>query len=171
GEFSGSSQLWGQQHGLGRNVSVMVSGARQSSCGQPHPTPMQDFRNLEVWKKAHDLALDVHRTLMNQKRIDPNVRSQATRAAQSIPTNVAEGCGKDSRAELARFADIAIGSGTELEYHLLLARDLGQLGRRDYDRLAANTVEVRRMLFGLRKAIKEGKRKAPASLAVASTTG
>ena len=130
---------------------------------------MQDFRNLEVWKKAHDLALDVHRTLMSQKRMDSGLRSQATRAAQSIPTNVAEGCGKDSRAELARFSEIAIGSSTELEYHLLLARDLGQIGAKDYDRLSANTVEVRRMLFGLRKAIRDGKPKEPARLAVAPT--
>ena len=119
---------------------------------------MQDFRNLDVWKKAHDLALDVHRTLNGIKRIDSNLRSQATRAAEAIPTNVAEGCGKDSRAELARFADIAIGSSTELEYHLLLARDLGQLGNRDYDRMSKATIEVRRMLFGLRKAIRTGKR-------------
>lgn len=133
---------------------------------------MQDFRNLEVWKKAHDLALDVHRTLNAQKRIDATLRTQATKAAQSIPTNIAEGCGKDTRAELARFSDIAIGSSTELEYHLLLGRDLGQLPRRDYDRLSANTVEVRRMLFGLRRAIREGKKaRKPAALAVSSTTG
>jgi four helix bundle protein len=132
---------------------------------------MQDFRNLDVWKKAHDLALDVHRTLNANKRISANLKSQATRAAESIPTNIAEGCGKDTRNELARFSDIAIGSSTELEYHLLLGRDLGQVGTKDYERLSANTVEVRRMLFGLRKAIREGKRAAPAKRAVASTTG
>jgi four helix bundle protein len=126
---------------------------------------MQDFRNLEVWKKAHDLAITVHQTFSRLKRVDVGLRSQATRAAQSIPTNIAEGCGKDSRAELARFADIAIGSSTELEYHLLLARDLGQLGTRDHDRLTATTVEVRRMLFGLRKAIRTGKRKATGAAA------
>ena len=120
---------------------------------------MQDFRNLDVWKKAHDLALSVHQTFTRMKRVDASLRSQATRAAQSIPTNIAEGCGKDSRHELARFADIAIGSSTELEYHLLLARDLGQLSNRDYERLATTTVEVRRMLFGLRTAIRTGKRK------------
>jgi len=133
---------------------------------------MQDFRNLDVWKKAHDLALDVHRTLNALKRIDVSLRTQAARAAQSIPTSVAEGCGKDTRAELARFSDIAIGSSTELEYHLLLGRDLGQIPRKDYDRLSASTVEVRRMLFGLRRAIREGKKaRNPANPAVASTTG
>ena len=134
-----------------------------------HPTTMQDFRNLDVWKKAHDLALAVHSTLRRTPRIDTGLRAQASRAAQSIPTNIAEGCGKDSQAELARFSDIAVGSTTELEYHLLLARDLGQLSNKDYERLSASTIEVRRMLFGLRKAIRTGRRKKNSELAVAST--
>lgn len=130
---------------------------------------MQNFRNLDVWKKAHDLAIDVHNTLARTKRIDASLRAQTSRAAQSIPTNIAEGCGKDSQAELARFADIALGSGMELEYHLLLARDLGQLGNKDFERLTTSTIEVRKMLFGLRRAIRSGKRKAPVDQAVAST--
>lgn len=130
---------------------------------------MQDFRNLEVWKKAHDLAIDVHNTLARTKRIEPGLRAQTSRAAQSIPTNIAEGCGKDSQAELARFSDIALGSGMELEYHLLLAHDLGQLGNKDFERLTANTIEVRRMLFGLRRAIRTGKRKTSKHQEVAST--
>lgn len=115
---------------------------------------MQDFRKLDVWTKSHDLALDVHRTLGKQKRIDSGAKSQLNRAAQSIPANIAEGCGRSTAAELARYADQAIGSATELEYHLLLTHDLGFLPQQDFDRLSTNAVQVRRMLFGLRKAVK-----------------
>lgn len=118
---------------------------------------MQDFRNLEVWKKAHELALDVHRTLAKTKKIDPTTRSQISKAVNSIAANIVEGCGKASRQELGRFSDISIGSASELEYWLLLSKDLGQIGEDDHDRLTSNTVQVRKMLFGLRRAIKNGK--------------
>jgi four helix bundle protein len=117
---------------------------------------MQDFRNLEVWNKAHALALDIQKTIGRSKRVDTHVKAQLTRAANSIPANIVEGCGKGSRMELARFSDISIGSSSELEYWLLLSRDLGQIGPRDHDRLTSSTIEVRKMLFGLRKAIKNG---------------
>lgn len=117
---------------------------------------MQDFRNLEVWKKAHELALDIQKTIARSRRIDPHVKAQLTRAANSIAANIVEGCGKGSRLELARFSDIAIGSGSELEYWLLLSRDLGQIVARDHERLTSSTIEVRKMLFGLRKAIRNG---------------
>jgi four helix bundle protein len=123
---------------------------------------MQDFRNLEVWKKAHELALDVHKTLSRSKRIDISARAQISRAANSIAANIVEGCGKSSRHELVRYSDISIGSSSELEYWLLLTRDLGQLPESEHERLSSNTIQVRKMLFGLRNAIKNGKtKKAP----------
>lgn len=115
---------------------------------------MQDFRKLDVWTKSHELALDVHRTLAKLRKIESGTRSQLNRAAQSIPANIAEGCGRSSSAELARYTDQAIGSATELEYHLLLTKDLGSLPEPEFERLTSNTVQVRRMLFGLRKAVK-----------------
>jgi four helix bundle protein len=117
---------------------------------------MQDFRNLEVWKKAHALALDLQKTLGRSKRVESHIRAQMSRAATSIAANIVEGCGKGSRSELARFADISAGSSSELEYWLLVCLDLGQLAPRDHERLTASTIEVRKMLFGLRKAIKNG---------------
>ena len=116
---------------------------------------MQDFRNLDVWHKAHELSLDVHRTLVRHRRVDAHLRSQMTRAARSIPSNLVEGCGTDSQAELARFAGMSIASSSELEYWVLCARDLGYFGNSDFERLTSNTVEVRKMLFGLRKAIRK----------------
>ena len=132
---------------------------RLSVCWSSHHTLMQDFRKLEVWKKAHELALDVQKTIAKTKKLDQSSRSQISRAANSIAANIVEGCAKVSRAELARFSDISIGSSSELEYWLLLTKDLGQLPEPDHSRLTTSTIEVRKMLFGLRRAIKNGKQR------------
>jgi four helix bundle protein len=115
---------------------------------------MQDFRKIDAWRKGHELALDVHRTLARHRRIDAHMRSQMLRAARAIPANLVEGCGKNSQAELARFTDIAIGSCSELEYWILTARDLGYFSAADFERLTAATVEVRKMLFGFRRTVR-----------------
>jgi len=72
--------------------------------------------------------------------------SQIRRACASIPANIAEGCGRSGDAELARFLQIAMGSASELEYHLLLVRGLGLLDSSGYDHLAGEVTEVKRML-------------------------
>ena len=85
---------------------------------------MQDFRNLEVWKRAHQLTLEAYRSTESFPRSELfGLSSQIRRAASSIPTNLAEGCGR-TQAEFARFVQIAMGSACELEYQLLLVRDL-----------------------------------------------
>jgi four helix bundle protein len=112
---------------------------------------MQDFRNLRVWQKAHKLTLDayaVSATNITHPRYF-SLRDQLTRAAISVPANLAEGCGKTGDRELRRFVRVSLGSASELEYHLLLAHDLGLLPGPEYERLAAATVEVKRMLTGL----------------------
>jgi four helix bundle protein len=80
--------------------------------------------------------------------------SQMRRAASSIPANIAEGCGRGGNAELARFLQIALGSASELEYHLILAHDLGYLEKESFERLTAETTEVKRMLTGLRRRLR-----------------
>jgi four helix bundle protein len=117
---------------------------------------MQDFRNLDVWHKAHALAIDVHKTLVRHKRVDAHLRSQLSRASRSVPACLVEGCGTDSQAELARFAGMSIASSSEIEYWVLLAKDVGYFPQTDFERLTANTIEVRKMLFGLRKAVRSG---------------
>jgi four helix bundle protein len=110
---------------------------------------MQDFRNLSVWVKAHKMALDVYvvsAVLVTRREF--SLRNQMVRAAVSVPANIAEGCGRSGGRELRRFCRIASGSGSELEYHLLLARDLGFLPASEYERLATQVVEVKRMLSG-----------------------
>jgi four helix bundle protein len=111
---------------------------------------MQDFRNLRVWQKAHQLTLETYAAFANIK--EPQhfcLKNQVTRAAISIAANIAEGCGRTGDREMRRFVRVSLGSASELEYHLLLARDLVLLTGPTYARLAAATVEVKRMLAGL----------------------
>jgi len=78
-----------------------------------------------------------------------SLRNQMVRSAMSIPTNIVEGSSQDSRREFARFLRIARNSGSELEYHLLAARDMKAITLTNYASLAAQTVEVKKMLHGL----------------------
>lgn len=108
---------------------------------------MKDFRTLKVWEKAHKLVLEVYEATVSFPKSETyGVTSQIQRAAVSIPTNIAEGCGKDSDAELRRYFFIAMGSASELEYLLLLAHDLEYLTDASYNQLKTSLVEVRKML-------------------------
>jgi len=87
---------------------------------------MQDFRQLLVWKRAHAFALNVRRAAQAMPRAGySDLKSQMTRAAQSIVDNIVEGCGASSRLEFARYLDISIKSTSEVDYQLEFARDLG----------------------------------------------
>ena len=116
---------------------------------------MKDFRKQKVWQKAHDLALEVYRvTEAFPKREVFGLTSQIRRAGVSIPANIAEGCGQDTDADFARFLQIAMGSASELEYHLLLVHDLGFVSDPDYERLNNQTTEVKQMLTSFIKKLK-----------------
>jgi four helix bundle protein len=113
---------------------------------------VKDFRELKVWQRAHQLTLAVYRVTASFPRDELyGLTAQLRRSCASISANLAEGCGRSGDAELARFCSIAMGSASELEYHLLLARDLKLLDGKDYTDLAERTSEVKRMLTGLRK--------------------
>jgi len=108
---------------------------------------MRDFRELKVWQKAHALTLDVYRATKSFPREELyGLTSQIRRAAVSIAANIAEGAGKNSRPEFARFLQIASGSASELEYHLLLAGDLGYLSSEFCHGLSEQVVETKKML-------------------------
>jgi four helix bundle protein len=120
---------------------------------------MRDFRKLIVWQKSHALAVEAHRALGS--RPIPGAaasRSQLLRAIASVPANIAEGCGKRSEAEFARYRDIALGSVKESENHLLFARDMGWLSEASSALLDERMVEVRRMLFALAKVMRGASR-------------
>lgn len=110
---------------------------------------MKSFRDLQVWQKAHRLTLDIYTSTTSFPREEQyGLTSQIRRAASSIPANIAEGCGRDGDNELRRFLEIAMGSASELEYHLLLANDLNLLDETVYSHLNDQTCEVKRMLAG-----------------------
>lgn len=116
---------------------------------------MKDFRDLQVWQKAHRLTLAVYRLTATFPRHELyGVTAQLRRSSASIAANVAEGCGRNGDAELARFCSIAMGSASELEYHLLLAKDLNLLNAANYTALAKQTTEVKRMLTGFQQKLK-----------------
>ena len=108
---------------------------------------MRDFKRLQVWEKSHCLALLIYRaTVRFPKEELYGLTSQIRRSCSSIPANIAEGCGRSGDAELARFLHIASGSASELDYHLLLAKDLGLLPPPEYDHLSSELTGVRKML-------------------------
>ncbi len=119
---------------------------------------MQDFRKLNVWRKAHKLTLDIYTATRGFPHDELyGLTSQTRRAASSIPANIAEGCGRDGGLDLARFLQIAMGSASELEYHLLLARDLRLLSDPNWRILSAAAREVKQMLASLIKKVKPAK--------------
>jgi four helix bundle protein len=108
---------------------------------------MRDFRQLTVWVKAHLLTLDIYRATGEFPREEQyGLTSQLRRAAAAIPANIAEGCGKDTEADLARYMQISMGSASELEYHLLLAHDLTYLDGRMYHALHTQSGEINGVL-------------------------
>ncbi len=116
---------------------------------------MKNFRDLKVWEKAHLLALAIYRVTSGFPKDDnKGLTSQMRRSAASIPTNIAEGCGRGGDAKFARFAQIAMGSASELEYQILLAHDLKLLTDENHDQLANNVTEVKRMLTALIQKLK-----------------
>jgi four helix bundle protein len=105
---------------------------------------------LKVWQKAHGLALSVYQITAGFPRQELyGLTSQLRRACSSIPANLAEGCGRNGSAEFARFCSIALGSASEMEYHLLLARDLNLIKPTDHEALSTRTTELKRMLTAL----------------------
>jgi len=111
---------------------------------------MKDFRNLQVWHKAHEVALATYRTTAAfPKEEIYGLTSQMRRAAVSVAANICEGCGRRGSGDFHRFLQTAMGSASELEYHVLLARDLGYLAPREYDDLNLRVTETKRILASL----------------------
>src|SRR5260370_29192957 len=111
---------------------------------------MQDFKQLKVWQKSHALVLRIYAaTVVFPEHQRFGNTSQMRRAAASVPANIAEGCARASRSELCQFLHVSAGSASELEYFLLLARDLRLFTDKQHAALHASLSEIRRMLTGL----------------------
>ena len=111
---------------------------------------MQNYKDLKVWEKAHEFTLKVY----EESRPFPkeelySLTNQLRRAAASIPANIAEGCGKNSRIDFANFLNISLGSANEAEYFLLLSKDLGYLPINQFEKLTACINEIKAMLISL----------------------
>jgi four helix bundle protein len=116
---------------------------------------VSNYRNLEVFWDAHRLVLDVYvvcRGFPGYERW--GLASQMRRSASSIPSNIAEGCGRSTTADLARFVDVAVGSLHELDYQLMLARDLDYLPHDTFTEMNARLASVGRQLNGLRRSLR-----------------
>lgn len=108
---------------------------------------MRDFRKLQIWVRSHGLALDIYRITQSFPKVEIyGIVRQMRRSASSIPTNIAEGCGRNTEKDFARFLDNAMGSASELEYQLLLANDLNYLPPNAYKTTNNELVQIKRML-------------------------
>lgn len=110
---------------------------------------MRDFKKLQVWQKSHSLTLEIYKiTSLFPKDELYGLVSQMRRSSSSIPTNIAEGCGRESNIDFNRFLTIAKGSASELEYQLLLAKDLNYIDSVAFLSLNEKINEIRKMIYG-----------------------
>lgn len=117
---------------------------------------MQSFKNIQVWQKSHDITLEIYqltKEFPNEEKF--GLTSQMRRSAASIPTNIAEGSGRGSDADFARFLQYSMGSASELEYQLILAKDLGYLPLEKYIQINPQITEIKRMLTGFLKRLRK----------------
>jgi four helix bundle protein len=113
---------------------------------------MKDFRTLNVWQKSHKLTVTVYQMTSNFPKEELyGITSQLRRAIISIPTNIAEGCGRGSDKDFAKFIQIAIGSACESEYLILLSNELGFFKKDNFELLTENICEIKKMLTSLIK--------------------
>jgi four helix bundle protein len=116
---------------------------------------VQDYHNLDVWRKAHALAVIAYRASIRMHRVHGALAGQLRRSAASIPTNISEGCGHDSPKELARFVGHSCASANEFEYQIRLAKDVGAITPALHRDLEARIREVRRMLVSFRSTLRK----------------
>ncbi|WP_423147582.1 four helix bundle protein [Rubrolithibacter danxiaensis] len=111
---------------------------------------MQNYKDLRVWQKAHELTLHIYmESKFFPKEELYSLTNQLRRAIASIPANIAEGCGKNTASDFANFLNIALGSANESEYFILLAKDLDYLSLEKYQLLNDQINEIKAMLISL----------------------
>jgi four helix bundle protein len=116
---------------------------------------MQNYKDLQVWKKSHELALEVYKiTKFFPKEEIFALVSQLRRASTSIPTNIAEGCGRFTQKDFASFLQISLGSAQEVEYLILLSKDLNYITEADFILLEKSIGEIKAMLISLIKKVR-----------------
>ncbi|MCX8526252.1 four helix bundle protein [Chryseobacterium formosus] len=112
---------------------------------------MRDFKKYDVWQSSHKIVLDIYQiTSTFPKEELFGLTSQIRRSSVSIPNNIAEGCGRNSDKEFAQFLNIALGSLSESEYLLFLAKDLKYIESEAFERINEGLNTVKRRLYQLR---------------------
>lgn len=117
---------------------------------------MKNYKKLIVWQKAHENVVDIYKVSKFFPREEQyGLTSQIRRAAMSVPTNIAEGCGKFTENDFAKYLQDAQGSIQEVEYLTLLACDLEYLKKEAYEKLEKQIGEIKAMLISLIKKIRK----------------
>jgi four helix bundle protein len=133
---------------------------------------MSDFKKLRVWRKAHALTLNVHRVAASIRGSQyAALRSQMIRAAMSVSANIVEGRERKTEREFAQFLGYALGSTSELEHHLIVARDLGVTTSTDFSSTLEQLIDVRKMLHGLLAKLSQAKSSPEGSVPSPSAKG
>jgi four helix bundle protein len=122
---------------------------------------MPDFRKLLVWNKAHALSLRLDAVAHRIAKKDPDLAKQIERAGAAIPAAIAEGRGRATDKDFARYVSVGIGESTEVENHLQRTFDKRFLSAAEHESLTEATIEVRKMLVGLRNALNGGPKRQP----------
>ncbi len=115
---------------------------------------MRNFRSLSVWQKSHELTLEIYKSTASFPKEELyGLVTQMRRSASSVPSNIAEGCGRNTQSQLAHFLNIALGSASELEYQILLAKDLNFLSDQIFKEQTNQIIEINRMLTSLHQKV------------------
>ena len=111
---------------------------------------MQNHKDLKVWEKAHQFTVIIYECSKSFPKEELyGLTNQLRRASSSIPANIAEGCGKNSKAELAHYLNISLGSANETEYFLILSKDLNYLPAETFSEFSENINQIKAMLISL----------------------
>lgn len=118
---------------------------------------MRNYQNMDIWKQAHLMVLDIYKHILPKLPMEERyaIKEQIRRAAYSIPLNIAEGCGRGSEKDFTRFLDYALGSAHELEYLLLLAKDLDYILADSFEKINRQIGRVKAMLIGFIKYLRK----------------
>ena len=123
---------------------------------------MGDYKQLKVWQAAHAMVNDVYQVSVSFPSTERwRLTNQVCRAAASVPANIAEGAGRNTDGEFARFLGIALGSANETEYHLVLAKELGYMPEATAQALEQQLIDIKRMLSGLMARVAKSRHRQP----------
>lgn len=115
---------------------------------------MKDFKSLKVWQKGIKLVVDIYKTSNSfPKEEQYGLTSQIRRSAVSIPSNIAEGSGRNSDKDFHRFLEISLGSSFELETQIIIAHELEFLSDTEFNDLNDKVQEEQKMISGLQKSL------------------